>query len=158
MKGLQARLGGLLRPSPFRLGVLTGLGLFVLMWLLIYLLFFWPNPTPKYDVEVVSVGADVSRHGGHMIVVTNRGAVVFKSICNDGCDDIWYRTQSAGEGSSYAAKVLDISRNCVACYGEAYLGTTPLDGVARWTFAGHEKLNDELRYYHPQRDGSLQWR
>lgn len=144
-----------LRPTAFRSGILAGLGAFGLVSLLTYLLIFWPNPEPDFNVEVISHGVDVDRYGGREITVgTHRVGVFLKATCRDGCDDIWYRTRPVDE-EAYAARVLDASGACVACGTAGYVTRGPFSGLERWTFAGDVSRAGQPRNYRLNRDGTL---
>lgn len=155
MKALGALGRRLLRPTAFRLGVLAGLGVFACLGLLIYLLFFWPNPEPDFNIQVISRGADLDRHGARNVTVGNDSAgLFFRSTCKEGCDDLWYRTRSSDE-ETYTAQVLDAAGACIACGTAGYVTRGPFGGLYRWTFASDLRRAGEPRWYHLERDGTL---
>ena len=120
------------RPTAFRLGFFGGLGLALLVVAIFVTLEF---AGPKYDGEVVSNGADVSRAGGRSITVRERDYRVFTAQCNGACDDLWYGRNVGGD-TSMAVEVRDAAGRCIACDGSAYMdGGFPF-AVERWTLAG----------------------
>ena len=104
-----------LRLGAFGWGLVAGAtGPFLIPVILFSALKLWiPDlRRPEFNVDVVSVGADVSRHGGSRVVVANeRGAVI--QTCNDQCDDLRLR-ESSGD-NSYWVRVFDKDGACVAC-------------------------------------------
>lgn len=148
----------LLRPTAFRIGLLSGLAVFLVSCGLFYLWLVRPFPEPRYNVEVVSSGADLSRAGARRLVVSNRYAgVLLAATCQDACDDLWHRLKHQGdEDVTYQVQVLDAAGGCVACGQPAYVeGVFGGGFIARWTLAGDLNAQDMPHYFNLERDGSL---
>jgi len=105
----------------------------------------WPEgPTPAFNIEVVSNGADVSQHGGVKVIVANeRDALV--QTCNGPCDDLNFRTNARGD-TVYRVRVLDAAGGCVACDAGQYV--TSGGPEARWTVSGKDKLTSTVSILH----------
>ena len=98
-----------------------------------------PDPkAPAFNVELVSAGADVSRHGGMRVVLANeRGAIA--QTCRGACDDLRVR-QNTGY-NVYWARVLDAKGACVVCDPTgAYVANGYDASVATLIVGGREKL------------------
>jgi hypothetical protein len=100
----------------FRLGAFTlGLASGIIAPLVLFGAFEWivsGSRPPEFNVDVVTAGADVSRHGGRRVLVVNERGAVAQS-CNGECDDLRLRENSGD--NSYWVRVLDRSGGCVAC-------------------------------------------
>jgi len=109
-----------LRPNALQWGVITGAVLPVAVLLgFIGLLKLWsPDASARFNVDMSSVGADVTRHGGRRVIFANeRGSVV--QFCNGECDDV--RRQESSGDNSYWVRVLDAQGRCVACSSGGYV-------------------------------------
>lgn len=93
---------------------------------------------PQFNVEVISLGRDVSRHGGYQVVIANEGASV-RQICHGVCDDLHFQSESPD--NSYWVNVLDKLGDCVACGSGAYVTNGYGAWVTRFSVAGTERLD-----------------
>lgn len=152
MSRVLAWLRGLLKPTAFRLGLLAGLVAWAAAWAVITAAI--AHPQARYNVEVVSNGADVSRLGGRRILVDNEQGVLLTDVCNEGCDDLWYRTRNTGE-NSYGVQVLDAAgQNLLGREFKPYVDSDT-SIVMRWTLAGKDALAPDAEMLVVQKDGSL---
>jgi len=148
-----------LRPTAFKIGLLSGFAMFLVICGLYYVWIVRPYPEPRYNVEVVSKGADVSRAGGRQLVIANNSAgALLTTTCQDACDDLWHRAKHIGdEDIAYGVQVLDAAGRCVVCGGSWYAqGVFGARWIARWTLAGDLKSWGEPRYFTLRPDGSLE--
>jgi hypothetical protein len=125
------------RLTAFRLGVAAGLGAFFsLVCLVDALLAPAPGaPKPSFDVDIASIGADVSRAGGAALVVRHRDGALIQT-CRGRCDDLRYQAYT-GE-TNYDVRVLDPKGACVACDPPRLTGGGY--GTMRWEIAGQRPL------------------
>lgn len=93
---------------------------------------------PQFNVDVVSLGRDVSRHGGHQVVITNDAGTV-RQICRDTCDDLHFQAESPD--NSYGVNVLGKLGDCVACGPGAYVTNGYGAPVTRFRVAGTKRLD-----------------
>ena len=125
--------GDRLRLTPFRAGVIAGALLPPMAWLAVEINDLSPNwRPPPSNVQVLSNGADISRHGGVKLVVSGERRSMVQT-CNGPCDDIVFQTNSRGD-DVFRVKVLGASGNCIACDGGQYV--TSGNMIARWLVAG----------------------
>jgi len=108
------------RLTPFRTGLAAGvllpLAAVSVLWLRDQLGEWKPRP---FNVQVLSNGADVSRHGGVKIVISGERRAMVQT-CNGPCDDLTFQTNSGGD-DVFRVKVLDASGHCVACDAGQYV-------------------------------------
>jgi hypothetical protein len=143
-----------LRPTAFRLGVLTGVVLFLVAWWLVY---SWTRPTgpvADFDVEVVADGAALTRHGAGQFEVRNPRAILLRQVCNGACDDLSYRVEARGD-DSYGVAVLDPKGRCLSCDHTLYVETHAND-VARFLVGGDKALSVDADYYKLRANGALE--
>lgn len=129
-----------LRWTAFRAGVACGLAAMVGLGALLYAVIVPAVLSPWYTVDVSTIGADVSRHGGHRIVVSDLRGPTFDQRCNGACDDVRLRARTGD--ASISVNVYDEIGRCLACEPMAsYVAR----GLAQtWTVAGPDKL--EVRW------------
>jgi len=137
--------------TAFRAGLLTGLmmvlGLAGIIW--------WSShgqPTAPYAFEGTVVGADVGRHGGRQVEVTDRGYAIVRQSCNGACDDLSYR-RSAGD-SVVAVRVLDANGSCIVCSEGIYV-TGGMPSASSIRVGGADKLEARSGSVARQPDGSM---
>lgn len=120
------------RLTAFRRGVLFGvLSPFVAMLALHWVV----GPPLRFNVQVISVGHDVSTHGGVKVAISSEYGRPITQTCNGPCDDLWVNTVSGDD--TYSVKVLDAAGRCVACGGAGYVTNGFL---TRITVAGESRL------------------
>ena len=97
--------------TAFWMGLLFGLAGFLAgAWL--FHLWLAPTTAQGFNVDVASLGADVSGNGGRAVVIRNkRGALT--QTCNGACDDLHYQAQD--DENDYEVRVLDTRGGCIAC-------------------------------------------
>jgi len=142
----------LLRPTAFGWGLIAGLASFALIWFGAYLV-LRTGPAPAINVDVTSVGADVTRHGGAKLIVANETGAKFTVTCRDACDDLRFRTLS-GE-NRYGVRVLDAKGDCVACGPAVYTDAGYGAPVWVWRIAGQDRLNVEPTLMTLEANGEL---
>ena len=125
--------------SPFRIGVAIGFLLpFGVVWGINYALTVGPDGrVPRFDVEVSSIGSDVSRHGGVRLVIDDEHGKVVQS-CQGGCDDLRLQRQSSDNG--FRVSVLDATGRCVACTQDTYVDGSSFGDVSRFVVSGQDRL------------------
>jgi hypothetical protein len=148
------RKRALLRLTAFRVGVLTGVALFLGGWWLVH---SWTRPTgpvADFNVEVVSDGAALTRHGAGRFEVRNPRAVLLRQVCNGACDDLSYRVEAPVD-DSYGVAVLDRKGRCLSCDDGLYV-ETHANAVARFVVGGEKALSVDADYYKLQANGALE--
>ncbi|MEW5685788.1 MAG: hypothetical protein AB1942_12795 [Pseudomonadota bacterium] len=134
----------LFRPSPFRIGLLTGLVLFLAMAGLAYAVSLSMKGS-AFNIEASAVGADLDRHGASRIVLSRTHGVMFQQTCLGGCDDLSLR-KHVPEGS-YELRVVDAKGACVACDGVAgYVAGGSYAGTTRWELKGQDRISARPRF------------
>jgi hypothetical protein len=147
------------RLTAFRAGTLAGLATFGAACTALYLLPSRPDSDPRFNVVVVSSGADVSRQGGQRLTVENNDAgILISAMCNGGCDDFGYGLRTnEDEDIAYRVQVLDAAGACIVC--EPYRYVQPVYGgplSVRWTITGSAKLEGRPRYFSYGPNGILE--
>jgi len=149
---LSRPLRRLFTPTAFRVGLLAGVVTSAAAWATISTLI--SAQQAGYNVEVLSNGADVSRFGGHKVIVDNEQGVLLTETCNESCDDIGYRARSSGE-NSYGVRVIDAAgRNLLGPEFKPYVDSDT-STVMRWTLAGKDRLPPDAQMMVVRKDGSL---
>jgi hypothetical protein len=139
--GETARRGQRLRLNAFSAGVGVGVALPLLGVGLLALTLADLRP-PRFNVDVASAGADISRNGGRRIVVANdRGAVV--QTCRGRCDDL--RLQESSGDNSYRVRILDSAGACIACTPGLYVTNGYGASITRVDVSGRDHLQVRLR-------------
>jgi len=100
-------------------------------------------PRPAYNVDLVSIGADLTRHDGAKLIFGSAKAAVTQ-ICNGVCDDLRIEGNSGGD-AAYQVRVLDPHGNCVACSAPQYVTNSYGAPVSTWTVAGASKLQVSVK-------------
>ena len=103
-----------------------------------------PNvEAPQFNVDMSSVGADVTHNGGRRVIFANeRGRVV--QSCNGECDDV--RLQESSGDNVYWFEVLDAQGRCVACSYGGYVTNGYGTEVTRLRVAGADVLDIRESY------------
>ena len=137
-----------LRLNAFTAGLCVG-ALVPLLGLGIGLIMLNDIRPPRFNIDVASVGADVSRNGGQRLVVANeRGAIV--QTCRGRCDDL--RLQESSGDNSYWVRILDSTGTCIACTPGVYTANGYGASITRVDVSGQDHLQVRLRYLN--RDGT----
>jgi hypothetical protein len=147
MKRLHVKL------KAFHLGAAGGFALGVALVLLVKA---WIGPefySPRYNVEVVSRGEDVSRHAGRTVQVASEQGLVAEQICSDACDD--FEFQASSTDNVYTVRVLDAAGRCLACDPGMYVTSGYVAPITRWTVAGAEALRVNISLITREPDGSF---
>jgi hypothetical protein len=101
---------------------------------------------PYYDVQLVTVGDDITRAGARRVVLfADFGTVT----CNDACDDLWMNWRSPD--TVVDVKVLDAKGACLACSEPQYV-THGL--LYRMKVAGRPGLKIVPSFLNQKADGS----
>lgn len=104
--------------TAFRIGVLSGLTLFLCASLGTYLL-VQSLDRPRYIFEGTTSGADLTRHGARTIEVETTYGLLTRQTCNGGCDDLSYELGGGDNGVSI--RVLDAAGRCLSCDQGVYV-------------------------------------
>jgi hypothetical protein len=96
-------MSGRFRITAFRIGVVAGIAAPLLVRLSLGPEFH----EPVFNVEMASTGADIGRHGGSKVIVSNEQGVIVEQTCRAGCDDL--RLQVRSPDNSFRVRVLDSS-------------------------------------------------
>ena len=144
---------GLLRPTPFRVGLLAGAGVFLALAGLSYgasrLVL---GPRVEHNVQAVAAGAALTRVGARKLEVRTTHGLIMRQVCNGACDDLTYGAESGD--NSYELAVLDAKGGCIACDAGIYVDGL-MNSVARLEFRDGPAPRLQAAYYYPQPDGSL---
>lgn len=133
------------RLGAFGWGALSGAAFPIAALVLMGVLRLWyPGlSSPQFNVDVSSVGSDVSRRGGTRLVVANERGLVAQS-CNGECDDL--RLLEDSGDNSYWVRVFDHNGACVACTRTGVYVTTGYGAsIARFDVSGRNRLQVRLR-------------
>ncbi|WP_293907484.1 hypothetical protein [Phenylobacterium sp.] len=128
------------RMTAFRwglmVGVLSTIAIAGLAWRLL------TQSVSDYAVDVVSLGSDVSRHGGVLLRVSDaRGAV--QQTCRGECDDL-HLQENYGDNAFHLVVLAADGRRLIA--GDlGYVDTGYGAPAYRWTLSGHEALKLDER-------------
>jgi hypothetical protein len=120
------------RVTAFRVGFAAGLAAWALIYVVVH-----PYRAPKFNVEIVSSGLDVSRHGGRRLVV-DHGHGSLSQMCNGACDDLWYR--ASDDENDYVVQVLDAKGACIVCDQPRGIMGGYGGWSHRWSISGAEAL------------------
>jgi hypothetical protein len=140
--------------TAFRWGLSIG---FLAAILLAGLLWVWMGPElyrPRFNVEVISTGADVSRQGGAKVVVRNEQGIVAEQTCRDQCDDFELRADSGD--NSFSVRVLDAAGQSLAGGDEIYVTGGYGAWITRWTVSGADTLQVRLSTLHHKANGTFE--
>ena len=132
--------------DAFRWGLIAGAVFPVAVWLALMGLLKLSMPgieAPRFNVDMSSVGRDVTRSGGRRVIFANeRGSVV--QSCNGACDDV--RLQESSGDNSYWVRVLDAQGRCVACSRGGYVTNGYGSEVTRLRIDGTDALDIRESY------------
>jgi hypothetical protein len=128
------------RLTAFRLGLLAGVLTPFAIWLVAHLAVASWLPAerpPRFNVLALANGADVSRHGGVRVVVSNEHATLTQT-CSGPCDDLRYEADSGD--NVYRLSAYDAAGRCIACDEGQYVSGGYGAGLTRFTLSGAERL------------------
>lgn len=105
---------GRARPTAFRVGLLVGMALLLIMGVLVYAAHRWAaGPPVPYSVQVISAGSALDRAGARQLDVRATYGRVMRQRCNGACDDLSH--QANGSDVTYGLEVRDAKGRCIAC-------------------------------------------
>ena len=138
---------GSVRIGTFGWGVMVGVVFPVVVAVGLFGLFKFGMPksaAPKFNVDVVSLGAEVTRHGGRQLVVRHeRGWTV--QTCRDGCDDL-HLQQFSGD-NAYGVAVLDGAGKTLASDSDGYVTGGYGTSISRFDVSGRDVLRVRARVF-----------
>jgi hypothetical protein len=123
--------------TPFRIGLMVGA-----LPLIVAAVWVSVSPggadlrPPRWNVEVVTQGEAVSRHGGVKVVVRDARGWALAQVCRGACDDV--RLQTWSTDNEFQVSVFDAEGRSLADAAGLYV--TNGGPVSRWTVAGEEAL------------------
>ena len=103
-----------------------------------------PNvEAPQFNVDMSSVGADVTHNGGRRVIFANEDGRIVQS-CNGECDDV-HLQESSGD-NAYWVEVRDARGQCVACSAGGYVTNGYGTEVTHLRVAGTDVLDIRESY------------
>ena len=142
------------RLTAFRWGVIVGAVSPIAVWLGGHAFFHSLGADkPRFNVQIVSVGEDVSRAGGAQVVIGPEHGRLAQT-CSGTCDDLWVNLSTGDD--SVLVSVLDGSGKRLAYGGPGYVTTSDYGaGTARTTIAGRAPLTITDSFVRWSADGSM---
>lgn len=106
------------KPPSFWWGVVAGCPGLLLVGVVVGFWLMTAMDWPRFSVEVVSNGGDVTRAGGVRVeILDERGGAI--QTCNGACDDLLL--EAASSDNSYRVRVLNADGECLACSTGVYV-------------------------------------
>jgi hypothetical protein len=139
-----------LRLTPFRAGFLLGLATLVSGGWLLHL-WLAPAASNDFNVDVKSMGADLSLGGAAVLVIRDKRGSLTQS-CRGTCDDLRYRAHD--DETDYEVRVLDANGTCVVCDQPRGIMGGYGAWSNRWVIGGRHPLKISVQ----DRIGSLPWK